>query len=80
MNEESDAFRHVVVAVFDGEQEMGGEATVEVDLAYTPQCWAQVPVPVCKVGVRGPLEVNRGFSNGKLSFINLSGRVRGMGG
>jgi len=72
VDEERDVFRHVVVAVFEREQEMGGEATVETDLAYTPQRWAQVPIPVRKVGVRGPPEVNDGFSEGQKSVLVLT--------
>ena len=60
-----------MVAIFDRDQEMGAEATVEIDFAYAPQCRAQVPIPVRKVRVRGPLEVNGGFSDGKLSFVYL---------
>ena len=59
---------------------MGAKTTVEIDLADATQRWAQVPIPVRKVGVRGPLEVNCGFSDGKLSFVNLSGNIRRMSG
>ena len=50
---------------------MGGKATVEVELAYTPQRRAQIPIPVCEVGVRGPFKVDGGFSDGKLSFSDF---------
>lgn len=69
-----------MVPVFNGEQEVSAEAILEIELAYASQRWTQVPIPVCEVGVRGPLGICDGFSDGELSFVNLSGRVRGVGG
>ena len=55
-----------MVTILNGQQEMFVEAFVEVYLAKTPQCRTRVPIPICKVRVGGPLEINTTLSDGEL--------------